>query len=157
MNFVIFDWQDPAAWNNVAGFDLSNTTSSPSHNPAAYTDLLQEKSVYSSMGFTINSPGAAASGCTHPSKPTQASTGRKRRRDKGEPLCDRTCSSFLENVSPKKTPTKSQPFTPSQVDKFSFYLILLASPARRWWISHVANVCFVLFFFSSVTYLEQST
>uniref|UniRef100_A0A3B4X1S4 MYB proto-onco like 1 n=1 Tax=Seriola lalandi dorsalis TaxID=1841481 RepID=A0A3B4X1S4_SERLL len=37
---------------------------------------------------------------------------------KGEPspLCDRTCSSFLENNSnsPKKTPTKSLPFTPSR-------------------------------------------
>uniref|UniRef100_A0A3Q1FGA0 V-myb avian myeloblastosis viral oncogene homolog-like 1 n=1 Tax=Acanthochromis polyacanthus TaxID=80966 RepID=A0A3Q1FGA0_9TELE len=42
----------------------------------------------------------------------------KRRRERGEasPLCDRTCSSFLDNISnsPKKTPTKSLPFTPSR-------------------------------------------
>uniref|UniRef100_A0A665WLA8 V-myb avian myeloblastosis viral oncogene homolog-like 1 n=1 Tax=Echeneis naucrates TaxID=173247 RepID=A0A665WLA8_ECHNA len=44
--------------------------------------------------------------------------GNRKRRERGEPspLCDRTCSSFLENISnsPKKTPTKSQPFTPSR-------------------------------------------
>ncbi|XP_037549734.1 myb-related protein A [Nematolebias whitei] len=120
---------DPETWNSVAAFNLQNAAPSSRHNQAGYTNL-QEKTVYDSMGFTVNTP-AAASGHdrsttpfglggatsrigTGSSKPTQASTGRKRRRDRGEPLCGKTCSSFLENSSPKKTPTKSQPFTPSQ-------------------------------------------
>ncbi|XP_017261854.1 myb-related protein A isoform X2 [Kryptolebias marmoratus] len=109
---------DPAAWNNVAAFDLSNIAPSPRRNQAGFTSLLQEKTVYSSMGFAAAAPfglGDVASQIgAGSSKPAQATAGRKRRRDRAEPLCDKTCSSFLENISPKKTPTKSQPFTPSQ-------------------------------------------
>lgn len=59
------------------------------------------------------------------SKPTQISVWRRRRKERGEmsPLCDRTGSSFLENTSnsPKKTPTKSLPFTPSRVNEVFFF------------------------------------
>lgn len=59
------------------------------------------------------------------SKPTQISVWRRRRKERGgmSPLCDRTGSSFLENTSnsPKKTPTKSLPFTPSRVNWVFFY------------------------------------
>ncbi|KAM4534172.1 myb-related protein A isoform 2-T2 [Odontesthes bonariensis] len=122
---------DPAAWSDVASFDMSETASPPRHNQAGYTPLLQEKTAYNPMGYAVNTPTAISGhdrncdpfglgGVTsltpiNSSKPTQASTGRKRR-ERGEPLCDRTCSSFLENISnsPKKTPTKSQAFTPSR-------------------------------------------
>lgn len=129
MNFAR---QDPATWNSVAAFDLQNAAPSSRHSQAGYTSL-QEKTVYNSLGFTVNAPadasghdrsttpfglgGATSRIGTDSSKPTQASTGRKRRRERGEPLCGKTCSSFLENMSPKKTPTKSQPFTPSQVNE----------------------------------------
>ncbi|XP_053198441.1 myb-related protein A [Scomber japonicus] len=125
---------DPVAWSDVASFDLSEATTPPRHNQAGYTSLLQDRTIDDSMGFIVNTP-TDVSGCDkncaplglgpvtsltpiNSSKPTQASTGRRRRRERGEPspLCDRTCSSFLENVSnsPKKTPTKSLPFTPSR-------------------------------------------
>eukprot|EP00064_Thunnus_orientalis_P004935 superscaffoldBa00000470_g4948 len=125
---------DPVAWSDVASFDLSEAATPPRHNQAGYTSLLQERTIDNSMGFIVNTP-TAISGCDkncdplgmgpvtsltpiNTSKPTQASIGRRRRRERGEPspLCDRTCSSFLENVSnsPKKTPTKSLPFTPSR-------------------------------------------
>ncbi|XP_062297669.1 myb-related protein A [Scomber scombrus] len=125
---------DPVAWSDVASFDLSEAATPPRHNQAGYTSLLQDRTIDDSMGFIVNTP-TDVSGCDkncaplglgpvtsltpiNSSKPTQASTGRRRRRERGEPspLCDRTCSSFLENVSnsPKKTPTKSLPFTPSR-------------------------------------------
>uniref|UniRef100_A0A3B4YZR9 MYB proto-oncogene like 1 n=1 Tax=Stegastes partitus TaxID=144197 RepID=A0A3B4YZR9_9TELE len=125
---------DPVAWSDVASFDLSETATPSRHNQAGYATLLQERTVYDSMGYTVNPPSAVSGhdrNCAqfdpgdvssltpiNSSKPTQASTGRRRRRERGElsPLCDRTCSSFLENISnsPKKTPTKSLPFTPSR-------------------------------------------
>ncbi|KAG7225058.1 hypothetical protein INR49_014513 [Caranx melampygus] len=125
---------DPVAWSDMAGFDLSETTTPPRHNQAGYTTLLQEKTIDTSMGYTVNTSTAVSGrdkNCASfgvgsvasltpisSSKPSQASNGRRRRRERGEPspLCDRTCSSFLENISnsPKKTPTKSLPFTPSR-------------------------------------------
>ncbi|XP_042366597.1 myb-related protein A isoform X3 [Plectropomus leopardus] len=125
---------DPVAWSDVASYDLSETTTPPRHNQAGYTSLLQERTIDSSMGYTVNTSNAISDrdkSCApfglssvtsltpiNSSKPTQASVGRKRRRERGEPspTCDRTCSSFLENISnsPKKTPTKSLPFTPSR-------------------------------------------
>ncbi|GAA6217361.1 myb-related protein A isoform X1 [Lates japonicus] len=126
--------QDPVAWSDVASFDLSETATPPRHNQAGYTTLLQERTIDNSMGYTVNTSTAISGrdkNCApfglgsvtsltpiNSSKPSQASTGRRRRKERGEPspLCDRTCSSFLENISnsPKKTPTKSLPFTPSR-------------------------------------------
>uniref|UniRef100_A0A3B4WQ60 MYB proto-onco like 1 n=1 Tax=Seriola lalandi dorsalis TaxID=1841481 RepID=A0A3B4WQ60_SERLL len=125
---------DPVAWSEVTSFDLSETTTPPRHNQAGYTTLLQERTIDNSMGYTVNTSTAISGrdkNCAsfglgsvtsltpiNSSKPSQGSTGRRKRREKGEPspLCDRTCSSFLENNSnsPKKTPTKSLPFTPSR-------------------------------------------
>ncbi|KAM3593465.1 uncharacterized protein V6R79_013461 [Siganus canaliculatus] len=125
--------QDPVAWSDMASF-VSEAATPPKHNQAGYASLLQDRTIDSSMAYTVNTPtgipardkscapfslgGVTSLTPISSSKPTQASTGRKRKRERGEPspLCDRTCSSFLENISnsPKKTPTKSLPFTPSQ-------------------------------------------
>nr|XP_046227783.1 myb-related protein A isoform X2 [Scatophagus argus] len=125
---------DPVEWNDVASFDLSEAATPPRHNQAGYTNLLQERTVDSSMGYTVNTPSALSGrdkNCApfgpgsvasltpiNSSKASQASIGRRKRKERGDssPLCDRTCSSFLENISnsPKKTPTKSLPFTPSR-------------------------------------------
>lgn len=130
---MCFALQDPVAWSDVASFDLSETATPPRHNQAGYTSLLQERTIDNSMGYTVHTPTAISSRDNNcdpfglgsvisltpisSSKPSQASTGRRRRRERGEPSpsCDRTCSS-LENISnsPKKTPTKSLPFTPSR-------------------------------------------
>lgn len=137
---MCFALQDPVAWNEVASFDLSETATPPRHNQAGYSTLLQERTIYDSVNYPAN-PSSTTLGqdrnCApfgvggltsltpiNSSKPTQASTGRKRRRERGEPspLCDKTCSSFLENISnsPRKTPIKTLPFTPSRVNKTSF-------------------------------------
>uniref|UniRef100_A0A669F435 MYB proto-onco like 1 n=1 Tax=Oreochromis niloticus TaxID=8128 RepID=A0A669F435_ORENI len=101
---------DPVAWNEVASFDLSDTATLSRHNQAGYSTILN-CAPFGVGGLTTLTP-------INSSKPTQASTGRKRRRERGEtsPLCDKTCSSFLENISnsPKKTPIKTLPFTPSR-------------------------------------------
>lgn len=130
-----FALQDPVAWSNVASFDLSETATPPRHNQAGYTTLLHERMTDNSMGYTVNTTAISGrdKNCApfglgsvtsltpiNSSKPSQESIGRRRRRERGEPspLCDRTCSSLLENISnsPKKTPTKSLPFTPSRVN-----------------------------------------
>ncbi|KAE8279901.1 Myb-related protein A [Larimichthys crocea] len=128
---MCFALQDPVAWSDVASFDLSEAATPPRHNQAGYASLLQERTIDNSMGYTPTAVSGRDKNCAafglvgvtsltpiNSSKPSQASIGRKRRRDRGEPspLCDRTCSSFLENISnsPKKTPTKSLPFTPSR-------------------------------------------
>ncbi|KAG7524711.1 myb-related protein A isoform X2 [Solea senegalensis] len=125
---------DPVMWSDMASFDLSEAATPPRHNLAGYNTLLQERTEDSSMGYTFNNSTAVSGqekNCTsfglasvtaltpiNSSKPSQTNTGRRRRRERGEPspLSERTCSSFLENNpnSPKKTPTKSLPFTPSR-------------------------------------------
>ena len=52
--------------------------------------------------------------------------GRTRRRTGQSPMCDRTCPSFLENVqvSPRKTPSKGLPFSPSRVSRAAVALVL---------------------------------
>ncbi|CAI5673287.1 myb-related protein A isoform X1 [Oreochromis niloticus] len=131
---MCFALQDPVAWNEVASFDLSDTATLSRHNQAGYSTILQESTIYNSVNYPVNAATTnlgqdrncapfGVGGLTtltpiNSSKPTQASTGRKRRRERGEtsPLCDKTCSSFLENISnsPKKTPIKTLPFTPSR-------------------------------------------
>ncbi|XP_008306006.1 myb-related protein A isoform X2 [Cynoglossus semilaevis] len=125
---------DPVAWSNMTSFDLSKAATPPRHDLAGFNTLLQDRTLDNSMGYTFNN-SAPISGqdknCTpfgltttapltpiNSSKYSTAPTGRRRRRERGEtsPLCNRTCSSFSENTvnSPKKTPTKSLPFTPSR-------------------------------------------
>lgn len=126
---------------------MSEAATPPRHEQAGYTSLLQEKTLDGSAGFATKNlaavaahekgcaqfaPGAAASLTpVNASKPTQGPAGRRRRKERGEPspLCDRIGASFLENVSlnsPKKTPTKSLPFTPSRVSGFNFLKIFTA-------------------------------
>ncbi|XP_054893808.1 myb-related protein A isoform X2 [Poeciliopsis prolifica] len=122
---------EPGTWNSVASFDVSNAATPPRHNHADFTNLLQERTVYEPIGYTVNNhtaiPGhdgncppfglaaIASQTCINSLKPGKDSSGRKKRRDRRQPLCDRTCSSFLENMSnsPKKTPTKSHSCTTS--------------------------------------------
>ncbi|KAF7668833.1 hypothetical protein LDENG_00279530 [Lucifuga dentata] len=119
---------DPLAWSDVTSFDLSETGTPPRHAQGGYTSLPQEGMIDNSVGYTVNTPSSSSGhnkncalfGLTpvNASKHAQTSTGRKVKRERGKlsPACDQTCSSLLENVSnsPRKTPTKSLPFTPSR-------------------------------------------
>lgn len=171
-NLYLSPLQDPVSWGDVASFEMSEAATPPRHKRANYTSLLQEKTLGGSAGFATKTlaaitnvaasasekscaqfaPGAAASlSPVNASKPTQGPASR-RRKERGEasPLCDRIGASFLENVSlnsPKKTPTKSLPFTPSRVSGFilvaviysnsstnaeeAFVLIILVCPLRQ--------------------------
>ncbi|CAL9697972.1 unnamed protein product [Knipowitschia caucasica] len=116
---------DPGTWSDMTNFELSETPL-PRHK-AGYSTVLQERTV---GGYTVDSqtalcirkdPATFGIGSTRPltpitsSKPTHT-TPRKRRGERGEPLSERSCNSFMDNIqnSPKKTPTKSLQFTPSQ-------------------------------------------
>lgn len=155
--FSSFPLQDPVSWGDVASFDMSEAASPPRQERAGYTSLLQEKTLDGTAGFATKTLAAVASvaisahekGCAQfapgaatatltpvsASKPSRgpASSSRRRRKERGEPspLCDRIGASFLENVSlnsPKKTPTKALPFTPSQVSGLvSFASVFLKS------------------------------
>lgn len=137
--------QDPVSWGDVANFDMSEVATPPRHNQTGFASLQQERTIDCPIGHEVSN-AAALSGqdknCTQfvvggvaaltpisSSKPTQISVWRRRRKERGEmsPLCDRTGSFFLENISnsPKKTPTKSLPFTPSRVNEVFFFFHLL--------------------------------
>ncbi|KAK5850293.1 hypothetical protein PBY51_014555 [Eleginops maclovinus] len=115
---MCFALQDPVSWSDVGSFDLSETETPPRHNHAGYTSLLQERTADTSLAFSSNTPSSAweksgsAFGLTPISCSKPPHTGRRRRREKGEP----SPNSFLENItnSPRKTPTKTLPFTPSR-------------------------------------------
>ncbi|XP_020568216.1 myb-related protein A isoform X2 [Oryzias latipes] len=116
---------DAVTWSSMAGFDMPQTGTPPRHNQPSYSTVLEERTVYNPLEFALDASPArncapldlrGVSSLTPPnsSKRTQPSTG-KRRREKGGILSGRM-GSFLENItnSPKKTPTKSLPFTPSR-------------------------------------------
>lgn len=136
---MCFALQDPVSWSDVASFDMSETATPPRHNQAGFTTLLQERTVYNPMDYSVSTHSAISghdrncapfgvggvTALTPINSSKQTSTGKKRRRERREPspLGDRTCSSFLDNIpnSPKKTPTKSLPFTPSRVHETFFF------------------------------------
>ena len=131
------------AWSDVASFELSEAATSPKHTQEEYTALLQERTM-EALGYMVGAPSASPARekqCspfgpgkgntltpTSTSKPPQPSTGRRKRREKGgqSPMHDRNYPSFLENVtnSPKKTPIKSMPFSPSQVKNKKYNIFL---------------------------------
>ncbi|XP_056155740.1 myb-related protein A [Lampris incognitus] len=130
---------DPAAWGEVASFDVSETVTPSRQIQGGYASLPQERTVDDAHSYTVSPVSSISSHDRHcppfgldkanpltpinTSKPTQASIGRRKRREKGEqsPMCERNCQTFLENVtnSPKKTPTKSLPFSPSRMFNIS--------------------------------------
>lgn len=140
----------------MARFELSNTVTPPRLDQAGFTNLLQERAAYKPIGYTINDlsaisghdgncppyglVGVASQTRINSSKPSKDSSGRRKRRDRGQPLCDRTFSSFLENISnsPKKTPTKSQPFTPSAVSERCFSPLHIRTFLS--WYDHIRNL-----------------
>ncbi|XP_068604273.1 myb-related protein A [Brachionichthys hirsutus] len=124
---------DPPSWSDVAGYELSGVATPPRPDQGGYAGHLRERTMESTR-YAVHSPTAISGhdgsaelfglgGDTSltpidSAQPPQPSIGRRRRRERGEPspLCERTCPSFLENISnsQKKTPTKSLPFTPSR-------------------------------------------
>ncbi|XP_028290225.1 myb-related protein A isoform X2 [Gouania willdenowi] len=109
---------DSDPWKDGGSFDLAETP--PRHNQPDYTNILPVRTLYNPLGFTptdVSGHDRNIAPVVDLPKP-QGSNGKRRRREKGKhsPLREKTYSSFLENNanSPKKTPIKSLPFTPSQ-------------------------------------------
>lgn len=171
---MCFALQDSPSWSDVAGYELSGVATPPRPDQGGYAGHLRERTM-ESMRYPVHSPTAISGrdrsgelfglvglgGDTSltpidSAKPPQPSIGRRRRRERGEasPLCERTCPSFLENISnsPKKTPTKSPPLTPSRV-KCAFILFYFISTSARVEFGCVANLSAL---FSSAAYPGQN-
>ncbi|KAK7879051.1 hypothetical protein WMY93_030804 [Mugilogobius chulae] len=101
---------DPVTWSDITHFEVTEAEALQRHSQAGYTTLQQERLWTPQWDTHTTSLTPITS-----SKPTHTSSG-KRRRERGEPLSERSCNSFLDNIqsSPKKTPTKLLPFTSSQ-------------------------------------------
>ncbi|XP_039540544.1 myb-related protein A isoform X2 [Pimephales promelas] len=117
---------DPLAWSDVTSFDLSERGSSPKHtNPT-------EERCTESLAYSINAPTVPVLGrqCAAVSQGKSvalsnrfssqpASMMRKKRREREDQSPDpdeRNTCSFIDNSgnSPKNTPVKGLPFSPSQ-------------------------------------------
>ncbi|XP_067291509.1 myb-related protein A isoform X3 [Pseudorasbora parva] len=121
---------DPLAWSDVTSFDISERGSSP--KPANPTDVCQNlERCTESLAYSINAPtvsGQCASVNQGKSlalsntsinrfSSQPASMIRKKRREREDQSVDeRNCAAFIDNGgnSPKNTPVKGLPFSPSQ-------------------------------------------
>ncbi|XP_046879499.1 myb-related protein A isoform X2 [Hypomesus transpacificus] len=120
--------QDPVAWSEMASFDLSEVGTPQKHSQGGYA--LPERTI-EGLGYHVNPPNAisglgkhcAPFGLGKPSPPHQTSAprpslpsvGRRKRRNRVE--SSHVCGqSFIDTStdSPKKTPSKTLPFSPSR-------------------------------------------
>ncbi|XP_056307085.1 myb-related protein A isoform X1 [Danio aesculapii] len=118
---------DPMAWSDVTSFDLSE--GGPSPKPTNPADVCTE-----TLAFPINAPtiptmsrpcaaviqgksGTVPNTCMNRFSSPPASICRKKRRERGDqsPAEERSCA-YIDNSgnSPKHTPVKGLPFSPSQ-------------------------------------------
>lgn len=127
--------QDPLAWSDVTSFDL--TEGGPSPKPANPTEVCPTlERCTDSLAYSINAPTvpamsrqcavasqgksvALSNTCMNRFSSPPASMMRKKRREREDqsPADERNCGAFIDNSgnSPKNTPVKGLPFSPSQV------------------------------------------
>lgn len=118
--------QDPLAWSDVTSFDLSERVSSPKHANST------EERCTESLAYSINAPtvpvmSRQSSAVSHgksvalsnrfSSQPASMMRKKRREREDQSPADERNCCSFIDNSgnSPKNTPVKGLPFSPSRV------------------------------------------
>ncbi|XP_041717731.1 myb-related protein A isoform X3 [Coregonus clupeaformis] len=120
--------QDPMAWSEAASFDMSETTTPPKQTQGGYapqgrTTEGMRNAVDPPNGISTKHCTPMGQGKVHPHTPNNVprsslpTLGRRKRRERGDQSPDRSCPSFLDSPSmnsPKNTPTKALPFSPSQ-------------------------------------------
>ncbi|KAI7792545.1 myb-related protein A isoform X1 [Triplophysa rosa] len=125
---------DPLAWSDVTSFDLSEGDPSPKPiNPSGACPNLERTT--ENLGYPINPPtvpemssqcavvnqskcATLSNPCTNRFSSPPPSIMRKKRRERGDqsPADERKCGFYVEisGLSPKNTPVKGLPFSPSQ-------------------------------------------
>ncbi|KAJ8010705.1 hypothetical protein DPEC_G00077890 [Dallia pectoralis] len=108
--------QDPMAWSEAASFEASESMTPLKQTQGVYTP--QERN--EGMRYALDLPNGTSLKLakTRPQTPNNTSraglpsTGKRKGRDRGDQSPVRSCSSFAD--SPRNTPMKAQPFSPSQ-------------------------------------------
>ncbi|KAL1006486.1 hypothetical protein UPYG_G00072980 [Umbra pygmaea] len=114
--------QDPVAWSEAASFDMSEDTTPLKQTQGGYPP--QERNS-DGMRYAEGLPNCISlkQGKAHSHnlnnvlRPGLPSVGRRKKRERGSQSPARSCPSFVDSPSinsPKNTPTKVQPFSPSQ-------------------------------------------
>ncbi|XP_051538564.1 myb-related protein A-like [Myxocyprinus asiaticus] len=125
---------DPMAWSDVTSFDLSEVGPSPKPTNSNGVCPTVNRST-ESLGYPINAPAVPemsrqcaavnqgksvtlSNTCMNRFSTPPPFIMRKKRRDRGDqsPADERNCGPFIDNsgISPKNTPVKGLPFSPSQ-------------------------------------------
>ncbi|XP_028971921.1 myb-related protein A isoform X2 [Esox lucius] len=102
---------DPMAWSEAASFEMSEATTPPKQTQGGYTPLERNEGIR----YIADLPKQVKTrphNLNNMSRAGLPSMGRRKRRERGDQSPVLSCSSFAD--SPRNTPTKAQPFSPSQ-------------------------------------------
>ncbi|KAM9553575.1 myb-related protein A-like isoform 2-T2 [Salvelinus alpinus] len=117
--------QDPMTWSEASSFDMSEATTPPKQTQGGYAP---QGRTTEGMRYAVDHPnGISTKHCATmgqgkvpphtPNNVPRSSLPTLGRRKRGDQSPDRSCPSFLDSPStnsPKNTPTKALPFSPSQ-------------------------------------------
>ncbi|CAB1341053.1 unnamed protein product [Coregonus sp. 'balchen'] len=151
---------DPMAWSEAASFDMSETTTPPKQTQGGYapqgrTTEGMRNAVDPPNGISTKHCTPMGQGKVHPHTPNNVprsslpTLGRRKRRERGDQSPDRSCPSFLDSPSinsPKNTPTKALPFSPSQASLMLEMRLPLSSSST---FSDCCDYVFLQFFNTS--------
>lgn len=107
-------------WSEASSFDMSEATTPPKQTQGGYAP---QGRTTEEMRYAVDHPnGISTKHCAPmghtPNNVSRSSLPTLGRRKRGDQSPDRSCPSFLDSPStnsPKNTPTKALPFSPSQV------------------------------------------
>lgn len=158
---MYFALQDPGAWSEVASFDLSDQGATPPKHPQR--PYHPSGRSHEGMGYHMDTPAVSDMGKHCASQGKQVPQGspslgrfgtptlcvRKRRKEQGDqsPTGERICGPMNNHGSnsPRGTPVKALPFSPSQVSLISNHVEMLyidiMEPCGRMCSKHISLFC----------------